>query len=163
MESAMNEEQFWYIIDASRDTASGNRKAQTRNLRKQLRALSRDEVEQFEKLFTDFERRAYRPDLWDVAIEVMGGFCSDDGFWDFRYWLVSKGKAAYQAALKDPESVLKLADDDNDCRFEDFGFVAIDVLEENRRKQLRRLRPYDRTRSAHHEQKGAYHAVSHPI
>lgn len=99
-------------------------------------------MEQFEELFTDIESRAYRPDLWAVATEIMGGFCSDDGFWDFRHWLISKGTAAYKAALKDPKSVLKLADDD--CRFENFGFVAIGVLEEKQRKQRRSLRRGDR-------------------
>lgn len=159
----MNEQQFWKIIDASRDAVHGNRKAHIGSLRKQLRALSHDEVEQFEKLFVDIEGRARRPELQDVATAVMGGFCSDDAFWDFRYWLISKGRAAYKAALRDPKSVLELADDDtDDCRFEEFGYVAIDVLEEKQRKQRRRNLT-DTTRPTHRQQEGAHHAASHPI
>lgn len=45
------------------------------------------------------------------------GGCTDDGFMDFRTWLVAQGKEVYMAALKDPDSLVD-APDYQDQRFD---------------------------------------------
>ena len=52
-------------------------------------------------------RRSYRWDLWGAAFLLRGG-CSDDGFDYFRAWLISRGRAVYEAALADPDSLAGL-------------------------------------------------------
>ncbi|GAA1585730.1 hypothetical protein GCM10009678_80400 [Actinomadura kijaniata] len=47
---------------------------------------------------------SYRGDLWGAAYLINGG-ASDDGFDYFRGWLVSQGRAVYEAALADPDSL----------------------------------------------------------
>jgi hypothetical protein len=47
---------------------------------------------------------SYRWDLWGAAYLINGG-CSDDGFDYFRGWLLSQGRAIWQATLADPDSL----------------------------------------------------------
>ena len=42
--------------------------------------------------------------LWGAAYLLNGG-CGDDGFDDFRGWLVTRGRAVFEAALADPDSL----------------------------------------------------------
>lgn len=46
---------------------------------------------------------AYKYGLWS-AVRLMG-HATDDGFTDFRAWLISQGKEAYFAALKEPDTL----------------------------------------------------------
>jgi hypothetical protein len=54
--------------------------------------------------------RAYSYNLWGAAYVIHGG-CGDDTFNDFRSSLISRGRASFERALADPDS---LADDDVD-------------------------------------------------
>ena len=49
---------------------------------------------------------AYKYGLWS-AVRLMG-HATDDGFTDFRAWLISQGKEAYFAALKEPDTLADL-------------------------------------------------------
>ena len=43
-------------------------------------------------------------------------------------WLISKGEKAYEEALKDPESLVKVVkEEDDDCQYEEFQHVASQV------------------------------------
>ena len=53
--------------------------------------------------------QSYRIELWGAAYLLNGG-CSDDCFEYFRGWLITQGRAVYEAVLADPDS---LADVDN--------------------------------------------------
>ena len=61
----------------------------------------------------DLLDKAYVATLWDAA-DIIGCGCSDDGFWDFRGWLIAQGQKVYENALSDPESLLDLIDVDED-------------------------------------------------
>jgi len=41
---------------------------------------------------------------------LINGGCSDDGFFYFRAWLISRGQKVYDAALQNPDSLAKVAD-----------------------------------------------------
>ena len=47
---------------------------------------------------------AYQYGLWNAA-SIMCNGCSDDGFIDFRGWLIAQGRDIYFGALKDPDSL----------------------------------------------------------
>ncbi len=132
----MDSSKFWKIIDASRENAQGDLDAQIEALRKQLQDLSPAEIVKFQEIFDAYWLRAYCWDLWGAAY-IIGGGCSDDGFMDFRAWLISKGEKAYEEALKNPESLVKVVkDEDESCQFEGFQYVASQVWEEKTGKEM---------------------------
>ncbi|MDD4496516.1 MAG: DUF4240 domain-containing protein, partial [Eubacteriales bacterium] len=56
-------------------------------------------------------------------------YMSDDGFNDFRMWLISRGRDTYMAALKNPDTLadLEMPEDIQstmDTRWEGYGYVA---------------------------------------
>ena len=87
----MNKEGFWKLIDSSRKKSEGDLEEQVDILRRQLQQLEASEIVQFDKIFRKYWARAYTWDLWGAAY-IIGGGCSDDGFLDFRGWLISKGE-----------------------------------------------------------------------
>lgn len=117
-------DRFWQIVD---ETVAPDDDQQLQALEKALSKLSRDQILAFDKDFRKASIAAYRWDLWGAAYVINGG-CSDDGFTDFRSWLIAQGKAVYDAALADPES---LADHITDAfaAFEEFAYVPIEVFE----------------------------------
>ena len=117
-------DRFWQIIDA---TVSRDYDAQLDALAEALSELSREDLLAFDADFHRASRAAYRWDLWGAAYVINGG-CSDDGFIDFRSWLIAQGKGIYDAALADPES---LADHIQEAfaEFEEIAYVPIEVFE----------------------------------
>lgn len=110
----MTEEAFWEIIKQSRKDFSpkrlnGNMERQLKTLKKLLKPLGPDELGQFDGHFTHFSGRAYHYDLWACAFLTEGG-CGDDAFMDFRSWMVSMGKTAYEAMLEDADNLADFCD-----------------------------------------------------
>jgi hypothetical protein len=66
---------------------------------------------------------AYHWDLWLVAWLCQGGRCSDDRFSDFRIWLISRGRAVYEAALDDADSLIEEMRTTEEPEFEELGCV----------------------------------------
>jgi hypothetical protein len=145
----MTKDRFWEIIAASRvgfdptDIAASQRR-QVRQLHETLAALPVEEVRSFAEHFDERMGEAYSEPkhvvdmeptdgLWGVAFN-MGGGCGHDSFDDFRSWLISMGRAAYEAALRDPETVYRLVEPAADLAdvifFEEFQYVPSRVLRE---------------------------------
>ena len=131
----MNRDGFWDLIheslsDWDPELREGNADRQQAVLRELLSALPTSEVVSFENHFAEATNRAYRWDLWAAAYTIFSG-CSDDGFMDFRDGLVSLGRAVYDAALDDPESLLAVARSNkvDSLICEGFGAIAYEVLE----------------------------------
>jgi hypothetical protein len=70
-----------------------------------LARLSATEIVEFERAFDQVRVRADRADLANASALIEHGFLSDDGFDDFRAGLVALGRATYEAALRDPDSL----------------------------------------------------------
>src|SRR5579859_3614866 len=64
-----------------------------------LQRLAPQEMIKFWHIFVERKFAAYSWDLWLVVWLCQGGWCSDDGFHDFRAWLISRCRAIYEAAL----------------------------------------------------------------
>ncbi len=120
----MNVDNFWEIIDRVKDIAHPDQA-----LKNELRLLSLDEIISFSEHFDVFVNKAYTWLMWSAAY-IIGGGCSDDGFTDFRYGLISLGKDVYYKAVENPDSLVEL-DDDIEIRNESFGYVAFEIHEEN--------------------------------
>lgn len=125
----MDAARFWQMIDASRVRAGGDPEKQMELLRGLLTELPEQEILAFDRLFNEHWVRAYTWDLWGAAY-VIGGGCSDDGFMDFRGWLIAKGRQVYEAALADPESLVEsMTDADDNGQIEGFQYVAMEAWE----------------------------------
>jgi hypothetical protein len=116
----MNTNQFWQIIEATR---AATQEEQLEGFRRELQRLAPQELIEFERLFIECSFAAYNWDLWLVAWLCQGGRCSDDSFMDFRAWLISRGRAIYEAALRDADSLADEMNQTEDPEFELFGSI----------------------------------------
>ncbi len=92
---------FWKIIeDAYRPDPVDHFEA----LKERLEALKWFEVVEFQARFDEAIAAANMLNLWGAA-HLINGSCSDDGFRDFRVWLVGRGRHAYESALKNADTL----------------------------------------------------------
>ena len=125
----MDRTAFWNLIERTRRKSGGEQDRQMDALREELEALAPAEIVDFQTHFDTLRVEAYDWDLWGAAFTIRGG-CSDDGFIDFRSWLIAQGRAVYEAAMEDVQSLEDFANPDkDDCTFEEFAYVAADVYE----------------------------------
>ncbi len=101
----MDDDAYWSLVERAR-VEGGDDSPETvaETLVAVLSTLGPSEVVGAEEAFARISRRAYGFPLWGAAYLLNGG-CGDDGFDDFRGWLVTRGRAVYQAALADPDSL----------------------------------------------------------
>ena len=132
----MTHDEFWEMIlksrcDFDKNRHDGNMDIQANRLRQLLAEMPSSDVEAFSGIFRQLFQNAYRWDLWGAAYIIEGG-CSDGGFVDFRYWLISMGREIYEAAIVDVESLVEIAYEPGIemCGFEGFGDIADCVLRE---------------------------------
>jgi len=126
----MDEPQFWDIIESGGRKALDDPERQLAAAHKKLAKYPPEEVRDFHRLFNEKLTAAYSWDLGGAAYLINGG-CSDDGFHYFRAWLISRGRAVYEAAIQNPDSLAGLTDPErDDYEFEDLWFVALDVYKE---------------------------------
>lgn len=126
----MDKAGFWSIIDKSRNAAGGDPYEQLETLGELLRELSPDEIVSFDYHLSAYHARAYHWDLWGAAY-VIGGGCSDDGFMDFRGWLISRGEKIYEAAMANADSLAEVVEDHDDyCQVEGYQYLASEAWEE---------------------------------
>jgi hypothetical protein len=119
----MDEQEFWRIIESSRDEADGDPEEQMDALARILSKLPEKAIVEFDRMFGEYWVAAYTWPLWGAAY-LVGGGCSDDGFMDFRGWLISRGRAAYERALANPDSLADVLTEGEDGQIEGFHYVA---------------------------------------
>ena len=64
--------------------------------------------------------------MWD-AVEACGIHATDDGFIDFRAWLISRGQEVYEAVIADPDSLSAYVPKPREANFELYGYVSWDA------------------------------------
>ena len=120
----MNKEQFWRIVEDVRSSADPrDQGAVLFALQEQLRKLPSAEIMEWQEIFQFYDDAAYCAELW-AASSAMGAHCSDDGFMDFRSWLISQGRDVYMAALRDPESLADVDTEGQSLNFEQYAYAA---------------------------------------
>jgi hypothetical protein len=127
----MNTDQFWQLNE--------NLPSETAALviEERLAKLDPAEIISYQAHFSAAFIQAYQWKLWGAAYIIDGG-CSDDGFIDFRYGLIARGRGVFEAALLDPDSLVNIADDSDEGYIpnEDFGYVARQVYEKKTGKEM---------------------------
>jgi len=106
----MTRDDFWKILGNVHQKSGTDIDKRFELLEAELEKLPLGEVQSFDVHFTDCLHKAYTWELWGAAY-VIGGGCSDDGFWDFRSTLIACGREIFERALKDPESLADLDQD----------------------------------------------------
>jgi hypothetical protein len=127
----MTRDQFWELIDAARSVAMFDRARLPGALRDELAEMDEDELLAFIRHFQDLRIESFRQDLF-AAAWIAGGGASDDDFSDFRDWLITLGREAFEDALHDPQRILDHAEpaDLRDPFDADVATTIYDVLDE---------------------------------
>ena len=124
----MDTDQFWKIVDVAKSHAGGDVEARVESLGRQLASLSLEELQAFQHQYDARNQESYRWSLWGAAY-LMNGGCSDDGFRYFRDWLISEGRAVFEAALVSADSLAQLPRVEL-AELELFGYVALGLYEQ---------------------------------
>ena len=123
----MNEAEFWQLMEKTRDVSDNDGYQQIELLVDELATLSEQDILDFDRLFEEFMDRAYNRNLM-VAVAIFG-YGGDDSFMDFCGWLIGQGKAIYERALEDPDSLADVVDEDTDTQPESLAYVAMHAYE----------------------------------
>ena len=100
----INKDTFWMLIDRAKEHSGGP----SEWLMEQLVSMGPEQAKKFDTIAHAYMDAAYQYGLWTAASVIERYGCSDDGFIDFRAWLVGQGKDVYMAALKDPDSLVNV-------------------------------------------------------
>ena len=110
-------DRFWALVETAR--ASGDHCHTIANrLTDTLATLPPSSIVEFDTELTARRIESYRWDLWAVAYVANGG-ASDDGFDYFRGWLITRGREAFERALRDPPAAVEGAPRVGDLECED--------------------------------------------
>lgn len=97
----INKDTFWTLIGQAKEHRGGPNEW----LMEQLVGMGAEQAKTFDAMARVYMDLAYQYGLWTAASVMEQGGCTDDGFLDFRTWLVAQGRDVYMAALKDPDSL----------------------------------------------------------
>ncbi|MFL5617969.1 MAG: DUF4240 domain-containing protein [Gemmatimonadaceae bacterium] len=103
-QSATATDRFWTLVERAREGGAGCGRV-ARRLTDTLVTLPPRAIEEFGHELSLRMAESYRWDLWAVAYVANGG-ASDDGFDYFRGWLLTRGRARFEEALRDPPSAV---------------------------------------------------------
>lgn len=88
----MNKDEFWETIErVNHLVPSGDQRVVVRKMCEELKNFSPNDILDWYCILLEYNNAAYRNDLW-AACSALGAHDSDDGFIDFRTWLISQGK-----------------------------------------------------------------------
>jgi hypothetical protein len=124
----MNKDTFWALIRKAKERFGQDMDTSLCWLMDELIKRGPNAAQGFHDIIHAYSDLANQYGLWDAASIIKEYGCGDDGFLDFRSWLIAQGKEVYLAALKDPDS---LADVEpyGDCRFECLAYVGSDAYQ----------------------------------
>ena len=126
--SEINKDTFWTLISQGREQCGQDVHALAQWLEDRLMELGPEQALNFDYIAHAYRAAAYKYGLWNAA-SIMCDGCTDDGFTDFRGWLIAQGRDVYMAALKDPDSLADVPTD-GDCCCETFCYVGSYAYEE---------------------------------
>ena len=137
--SEINKESFWDLIHEAKNACGQDMDAMLAYLKDRLVSMGPTQAQNFHDIIHVYEDLADKFGLWDAAGIMKEYGCSDDGFIDFRAWLIAQGREVYFAALADPDSLADVVPY-GDCRFEQLSYVGDYAYE-----QLTGKSAYDQT------------------
>lgn len=121
----ISKDTFWTLIAQAKEQPGDS----SDWLMAQLVFMGPEQARKFDTFARVYMDAAYQYGLWTAASVMERYGCSDDGFIDFRAWLVAQGRDVYMAALKDPDS-LSDAPFYQYSKFDDLAYVGGYAYEE---------------------------------
>ncbi|MBQ9346278.1 MAG: DUF4240 domain-containing protein [Oscillibacter sp.] len=118
---------FWTLLAEAKRVCGQDLNASAKWLEDQLLAMDPRQARNFHDIFHAYLDLAEKYGLWTAAA-VMERGCSDDGFIDFRAWLIAQGKDVYLAALRDPDTLADVEPYGN-CFFEALCYTGYSAYE----------------------------------
>jgi hypothetical protein len=118
----MTEDQFWTIIDECREKCDGEVECQAAQLIERLSREPEKAIAEYQAHFLRFMDQAYDARVW--AAGSLLDELSDDGFTDFRAWLISRGRNPYFRCLANPEELTEIATPGERVTAEEINSVA---------------------------------------
>ena len=100
----VNKDTFWTLIHEAKRLCGQDQDGAFHWLEDQLLMMGPQQAQNFDHIAHGYLALADKYGLWSAASIMLEG-CSDDGFMDFRSWLIYQGRETYLAALKDPDSL----------------------------------------------------------
>ncbi len=125
----MNQDYFWGLIEKMKECCGQDMEWAARWMKNKLCRMQPEQVLQFHLILQGYKDAANKYGLWTVASLIKDVGCSDDGFIDFRAWLIAQGKNIYMAVLENPDSLADVRQYGH-CEFESFNYVASKAYEE---------------------------------
>lgn len=122
----MSKDAFWALIAEAKKECGSAMDGEVQWLEDRLTALGPQQAQDFHNFMHGYEELADQYGLWSAASILCGG-CSDDGFIDFRAWLIAQGKEVYLAALRDPDTLAEVKPYGG-CQFERLTYVGACAL-----------------------------------
>ena len=121
--SEINKDSFWDLIHEAKNACGQDMDAMLAYLKDRLVSMGPTQAQNFHDIIHAYEDLADKFGLWDAAGIMKEYGCSDDGFIDFRAWLIAQGREVYFAALADPDSLADVVPY-GDCCFEQLSYVG---------------------------------------
>ena len=121
--SEINKESFWDLIHEAKNACGQDMDAMLAYLKDRLVSMGPTQAQNFHDIIHAYEDLADKFGLWDAAGIMKEYGCSDDGFIDFRAWLIAQGRDTYLSALADPDSLAEVIPY-GDCCFETLSYVG---------------------------------------
>ena len=88
----MSKDAFWALIQEAKTACGQDLNAMEDYLREQLVSMGPAAAKNFHDILQTYEDLADQYGLWDAVSVIKEYGCSDDGFIDFRAWLIAQGK-----------------------------------------------------------------------
>ena len=101
----MGKDAFWALIQEAKTACGQDLDAMEDYLRERLVSMEPAAAKDFHDILHAYEDLADQYGLWDAASVIKEYGCSDDGFIDFRAWLIVQGKEVYLNALREPDTL----------------------------------------------------------
>ena len=103
----VNPDTFWTLLAEAKRVCGQDLNVSAKWIEDQFLAMELRQALNFHDIFHAWLDLAEQYGLWTAAA-VMERGCSDDGFIDFRAWLIAQGKDVYLAALRDPDTLAEV-------------------------------------------------------
>ena len=117
--------EFWEIVGETHDP---DMETNERNLLSRLSKLSGAESIDFHRFWAERYCELYTYPLWGVACLVLG-ICTNDDFMDWRNWVISCGRDAYQIARDSPDELIPVIEREPDAGMEGIGYIPQQDIE----------------------------------
>lgn len=127
----MNKEKFWELIDEVKEACKDNIQDMAPELERRLDEYSAEDVQKFCSIYDTYHRAMDTPGIVSIAHLMNHEMLTDDGFTDFRNWLIAQGKEIFMKTMENPEILAEHKGQTIDgwYEFELFGYAGMRIVE----------------------------------